>query len=249
MPARKLPRADASGRHASHHHGYSVGVRLLIVEDEPRLSERVARGLREEGFAVDCAPTIASARARAEITGYDLVLLDWRLPDGSGIDLLRRWRSEGFTAPVLVLTARDLVDDKVEGLDAGADDYVTKPFAFEELLARAKALLRRRAAPPRKVVTAGDLVVDREGRTATRGARPLELSPKEFALLEYFVLHPGVVLSRGRIAEHVWDSAYEARSNVIDVIVARLRRKLEEGGASRLIHAEPGLGYVLRASK
>ncbi|HYU33881.1 MAG TPA: response regulator transcription factor [Thermoanaerobaculia bacterium] len=221
-------------------------MRLLLVEDERRLAERLARGLREEGFAVDCAATSAEALDCAAANPYDLVLLDLALPDGSGIDLLRGWRHEGIDAPVLILTARDLVEEKVEGLNAGADDYLTKPFAFEEVLARVRALLRRRAAPPRSVLTFGDLTLDRDGRRAEKAGEPLDLTPKEFALLEYLMLQPGVVLSRSRIAEHVWDEAYEARSNTIDVIIARLRRKLESGEGGRLIHSVPGVGYVLR---
>jgi DNA-binding response OmpR family regulator len=227
---------------------YSRGMRLLLIEDERRLADRLARGLREEGFSVDCTPTRAAARERAADTEYDLVLLDLGLPDGSGIELLREWRNEGFTAPVLILTARDLVEEKVEGLNAGADDYLTKPFAFEEVLARVRALLRRRAAPPRSVLAFGGLTLDRDGRRAEKHGEPLDLTPRELSLLEYFMLHPGVVLSRSRIAEHVWDEAYEARSNTIDVIVARLRRKIEDEGG-RLIHSVPGVGYVLREER
>lgn len=221
-------------------------MRLLLVEDERRLAERLARGFREEGFAVDSVASCFAARERAADTEYDLVLLDLGLPDCSGIHLLRMWRDEGVDIPVLILTARDLVEEKVEGLNAGADDYLTKPFAFEEVLARVRALLRRRAAPPRSVLEIDGLRLDRDGRQVEREGEPLELTPKEFALLEYFMLHPGIVLSRGQIAEHVWDEAYEARSNTIDVIVARLRRKIERGD-ERLIHAVPGVGYVLRA--
>ena len=221
-------------------------MRLLVVEDEHRLAERLARGLREEGFAVDVAGTAETARRRGDGTDYDLVLLDLGLPDGSGLALLGKWRSAGSTVPVLVLTARDLVQDKVRGLQAGADDYLTKPFAFEELLARVGALLRRRSAPVREVLRLGRLELDRGSRQARRDGEPLDLTPKEFALLEYLLLHPDVVLSRTTIAEHVWDQAYEARSNVIDVIVARLRRKLEGDGEMRLIEAVPGIGYVLR---
>jgi two-component system OmpR family response regulator len=220
-------------------------MRILLVEDERRLAERLARGLREEGFAVDCAGSCADARERATATAYDLVLLDLGLPDGSGVDLLRLWRREGLDAPVLILTARDLVEEKVDGLNAGADDYLTKPFAFEEILARVRALLRRRAAPPRSVLTFGDLTLDRDSRRVLKRGEAIDLTPRELSLLEYFMLHPGVVLSRDRIAEHVWDEAYEARSNTIDVIVARLRRKIESG-AGRRIHAVPGVGYALR---
>jgi DNA-binding response OmpR family regulator len=222
-------------------------VRLLIVEDERRLAERLARGLREEGFAVDLAPTAGAGRDRLIETAYDAVLLDLGLPDGSGLELLREWRREGVVAPVLVLTARDRVEEKVAGLDAGADDYLTKPFDFGELLARIRALLRRPAAPPQSVLELEDLVLDRTARVARRGQRPLELTPKEFALLEFFLLRAGAALSRETIAEHVWDSSYEARSNVIDVIVGRLRRKLEAGGEPRMLHAAPGVGWALRA--
>lgn len=221
-------------------------MRLLLVEDEHRLAELLARGLREEGFAVDAVPSAGEARERAVETDYDLVLLDWVLPDGSGVDLLRAWRSEGMSTPVLMLTARDLLAEKVEGLGAGADDYLTKPFAFEELLARVRALLRRRATPPRRVLVVGGLRLDREAHQVELDHRPLELSPREFALLELLMLNVGLVLSRARIAEGAWDATYEARSNTIDVIVARLRRKLEEGSSERWIHAEPGIGYVLR---
>lgn len=222
-------------------------MRLLLVEDERRLAQRLARGLREEGFAVDCAASSAEAREAAVATAYDLILLDLGLPDGSGTELLRRWRREGFDAPVLILTARDLVEEKVEGLNAGADDYLTKPFAFEEVLARVRALLRRRTVPTRSILTVGDLTLDRDSRRAEKAGEPLDLTPKELALLEYFMLHPDIVLSRDRIAEHVWDEAYEARSNTIDVIVARLRRKIESG-ERRLLHSVPGVGYVLRRS-
>ena len=225
---------------------YISSMRLLLVEDERRLADRLARGLREEGFAVDTVATAAAAREQAAGAEYDLILLDLGLPDGSGLDLLRGWRREGLDAPVLILTARDLVEEKVEGLNAGADDYLTKPFAFEEVLARVRALLRRRAAPPRSVLEVGDLRLDRDGRRAERGGEALDLTPRELALLEYFMLHPDVVLSRDRIAEHVWDQAYEARSNTIDVIVARLRRKIDTG-EERRIQSVPGVGYVLRA--
>lgn len=223
-------------------------MRLLLIEDERRLAERLARGLREEAFAVDVAGSAAAARDSVAANPYDLVLLDLGLPDGSGIDLLRGWRREGVSTPVLILTARDLVEEKVEGLNAGADDYLTKPFAFEEVLARVRALLRRQAAPPRSVLTVGRLRLDRDARQAERAGEPLDLTPREMALLEYFMLHPGVVLSRSRIAEHVWDETYEARSNTIDVILARLRRKIESGD-ERLIHSVPGVGYVLRAEE
>ncbi len=222
---------------------------MLIVEDERPLASHLAKGLREEGFATDAATTLAEARELAIDTAYDLVLLDRGLPDGDGLRLLEEWREQGFAAPVLVLTARDLTVDKVDGLDAGADDYLTKPFAFAELLARVRALLRRRGLEPAAVLAAGDLQLDRTARRAERGGEELVLTPKEFALLEYLMLRAGAALSRADIAEHVWDLTYEARSNVIDVIVARLRRKLEAGGRERLIQSVPGIGYALRAAE
>lgn len=222
-------------------------MRILLVEDEPQLARHLRKGLQEEAYAVDHAGTCREARYLAEENQYDLVVLDLMLPDGSGLDLLARWRREGLEAPVLVLTARDRLDDKLKGFEAGADDYLTKPFAFEELLARVGSLLRRRKAPPAEVLEIEDLKLDRTRRDAERGGRSLRLTPKEFALLEYLMLHPGATLDRLTIAEHVWDEAYEARSNTIDVIVGRLRRKLEEGGASQLIHTVKGVGYALRA--
>ncbi len=228
---------------------YSSRVRILIVEDEYRLGELVAKGLREEGFAADLAPTLVRAQDLMIENPYDLVLLDLLLPDGDGLALLREWRREGYSTPVLALTARDLLVEKISGLDAGADDYLTKPFAFEELLARVRALLRRRSAEPQNVLDIADLTLDRTARRVHRAGREIDLTPKEFALLEHFLLHPGATLTRAEIAEHVWDERYEARSNVIDVMVARLRRKLEGGGAPRLISSVPGLGYVLRSTE
>ena len=221
-------------------------MRALVVEDEHRLADRLARGLREEGFAIDVAPTMALARELASGADYDLVLLDLKLPDGSGLDLLAEWRRDGIGVPVLVLTAKDLLDDKVRGLRTGADDYLTKPFSFAELLARIQALLRRSAAPLRSVLEVGDLRVDRGGHRAERAGRALELTAKEFALLEFMALRTEQVLSRATIAEHVWDGGYDAQSNVIDVIVSRLRRKLEAGGGSRVLHTVGGVGYTLR---
>lgn len=222
-------------------------MRMLLVEDEPVLARHLLRGLREAGYAADLAPTYATAVDLAIENEYDVVVLDLMLPDGSGIDLLRDWRSEGLAMPVLVLTARDGVEDKVRGLDAGGDDYLTKPFEFAELLARLRSLLRRPATAPVETLVCVDLMLDRTRHRVERGGRTIQLTHKEFALLEYFMLHPQRVLRRIDLGEHVWDHRYEAQSNVIDVMVGRLRRKLEADGEPRLIHTVKGLGYVLRA--
>jgi len=223
-------------------------MRLLLVEDEALLARRLRKGLQEEAFAVDHAATAHDARDLVQGAVYDLIILDLMLPDASGFDLLTAWRAEGVTAPVLILTARDHLDDKLRGFEAGADDYLTKPFVFAELLARAHSLLRRRQAPPADVLTFAGVRLDRARREVQRDGRPLHLTPKELALLEYLMLHPGHVLDRLTLSEHVWDAGYDARSNVLDVIVGRLRRKLEETGGTQILHTVKGVGYVLRTA-
>lgn len=224
----------------------SKTMRLLLVEDEPRLARRLTRGLREEGYAVDGAATCEEATELGIANEYDLVILDLLLPDGSGLDLLNQWREEDREFPVLVLTARDEVSDKVRGLDAGADDYLTKPFDFDELLARIRSLLRRQPVVPREVLRYHDVELDRTRHRVTRADEEVDLTPKEFALLELFLLHPEAVLDRTTIGERAWDVSYEARTNVIDVLVGRLRQKLEDGGGDRLIQTVRGVGYALR---
>jgi DNA-binding response OmpR family regulator len=221
-------------------------MRLLVVEDEEALARHLIRGLREEGHEVDHAASLAAAAELAAAADYDLALLDLKLPDGSGLDLLRRWREENRHFPVLVLTARDTVGDRVEGLDSGAHDYLTKPFSFDELLARVRSLLRRRAEPSARRQVFAELSIDRDALSAEVGGKPLRLTARELALLEYFLQHPRRVLSRRAIAEQVWDASWDADSNVIDVLVGRLRRKIKEAGGRALLHAVKGLGYVLR---
>lgn len=221
-------------------------MRILIVEDEPSLGRHLLRGLREEGYAVDLAETLADAGELSFANDYDLAVLDLMLPDGNGLALLGQWREHGKHLPVLVLTARDAVEDKVRGLDTGADDYLTKPFRFEELLARIRSLLRRRAEPIARKLVFAELSLDRDAMAAEVGGQSLQLTAKELALLEYFLLHPRRVLSRSVIAEHVWDEGWDADSNVIDVLVGRLRRKIRAAGGRGLLQTVKGLGYTLR---
>lgn len=223
-----------------------MGVRILVVEDENGIADFLVRGLREEGFAVERAADGAAAWAALHSGDWDLLLLDWWLPDVDGLEVLRRFRQVNRHTPVLFLTARDTIADRVQGLDGGADDYLCKPFAFEELLARVRALIRRRDGGPGTVVSFGDVKVDLVTHRAERAGRPLDLTAKEQALLVFFLRHPGHVLSRTRIYEQVWDERYDGLSNTLEVHVMELRRKLEVHGL-RLIHTLRGRGYVLRA--
>jgi DNA-binding response OmpR family regulator len=224
-------------------------MRLLVVEDAERLARALKRGLEKEGYAVDTLGDgrLAQTRLRSRHDEYDLAVLDVMLPGVDGFAICRDLRERGVTVPVLMLTARDSTDDKVTGLDAGADDYLVKPFAFEELLARVRTLLRRpRQALPIALV-AGDLVLDPGARVARRGARDLELTAKEFALLELLMRHRGEVLSRERILDHVWDDEYDASSNVVDVHLKNLRRKIDPPGGPSLFRTVRGVGYCLRS--
>jgi two-component system OmpR family response regulator len=216
-------------------------VRALVVEDQPKLASLIQRGLSEEGYAVDVAPDGPQAIVRATATEYDVIVLDVMLPGLDGFEVCRRLRAQTVQSPVLMLTARDGVDDRIAGLDLGADDYLTKPFAFEELVARLRALTRRGALERTPVLEVGALRLDPRTKQVWRGDDEVELSAKEFALLETFMRHPGQVLSRFELLEHAWDFAYENRSNVVDVYVRYLRQKL---GASE-IETVRGAGYRL----
>ncbi len=217
-------------------------MRLLVVEDEPDLAAALARSLRHAGFAVDVAPDGAGALEKLTVNEYDLVTLDINLPDVEGWEVLDRVRSDGGQARVLVLTARDALDDRVRGLDDGADDYLVKPFHVAELLARVRALLRRDAAPGGSVLTVGDLEVDTARMAARRRGRALELTPKEFAVLRYLASRPGTVVSTEELLEHVWDEQADPFSATVKVTVMNLRRKL---GSEQPIETVRGAGYRL----
>jgi len=221
-------------------------VRVLVVEDEVKMAGLLKRGLEEEGYAVDMSGTGQDALWLASENPYDAVVLDVMLPDFDGFEVCRRLRAAGRWSPVLMLTARDAVPDRVSGLDAGADDYLTKPFSFAELLARLRALVRRGATERPPFLAVGDLTLDPATRRVTRTGIPVELTAKEFALLEYFMRHPGEVLSRTRLIEHVWDFAYEGDSNVVDVYVRYLREKVDRPFGTDSIETVRGAGYRLR---
>jgi DNA-binding response OmpR family regulator len=222
-------------------------MRLLIVEDDPEIADLLARTLRRVGWASDRAQTVRGALEAIAITEYDLVILDLGLPDGDGLEVCRRARAAGRRVPVLMLTARGSLPDRVEGLDAGADDYLTKPFAVDELMARLRALARRPQSVLAPVLAVDDLELDSAARRARRGSRELRLTGREFALLEYLMRETGRVLSRGRILEHVWDDNFDPVGNAVDVLVGRVRRKVDGAGARPLIHTVRGVGYVLTA--
>jgi DNA-binding response OmpR family regulator len=221
-------------------------MRVLVVEDEVKMAGLLKRGLEEEGYAVDLVRNGADAVWMGTENAYDAIVLDVMLPDLDGFEICRRLRAEGRWAPVVMLTARDAVTDRVAGLDAGADDYLTKPFAFTELFARLRALLRRGTGERPALLRSGDLELDPATRIVTRSGRRVELTAKEFALLEYFLRHAGEVLTRSRLIEHVWDFAYEGDSNVVDVYVRYLREKVDRPFDRASIETVRGTGYRLQ---
>jgi two-component system OmpR family response regulator len=221
-------------------------MRILVVEDSLKMASLLKRGLEEEGHAVDVARTGTDAVWMAQAAEFDAIVLDVMLPELDGIEVSRRIREAGVWAPVLMLTARDAVEDRVAGLDAGADDYLPKPFSFAELLARLRALVRRGAAERPAVLEVGDLRLDPATRQAWRGDTEVSLSAKEFALLETFMRRPGQVLSRYQLLEHAWDYAYENRSNVVDVYVRYLRGKIDRPFGRDSLETVRGVGYRLR---
>jgi two-component system copper resistance phosphate regulon response regulator CusR len=221
-------------------------MRILVIEDDPTVGQYVKRGLEEHRWAVDLLADGEEGERRASSEAYDLIILDMRLPGKSGMDVLQSLRAKGFERPVLVLTAQDAVDAKVATLRAGADDYVTKPFAFEELLARVEALSRRPRALASPVLRVGDLEIDQATRTVRRAGDPIEMTPKEYTVLEYLARHAGRVMSRTLITEYAWGYHFDPGTNIVDVVIHHLRKKVDAGHARKLITTVRGVGYVLK---
>lgn len=222
-------------------------MRILVIEDNHRLSNSLAASLAHEGYSVDCAYDGQEGQDLAEITSYDLILLDILLPKKDGLEVCRDLRRRRVHTPILLLTARDSIDDRVQGLDCGADDYLIKPFAMRELLARLRALLRRQQPAKQGRLEIGDLVVDPITHTVEREGRELDLTPREFALLEYLMYHPNQVVTRDMIEQHIWNYDFECESNVIDVYVRRVRRKIDDPFTVKLLTTVRGVGYRLQA--
>ncbi|RMH17947.1 MAG: DNA-binding response regulator [Acidobacteria bacterium] len=224
-------------------------MKILVVEDDAKMASLICEVLNDNSYAVDLATDGVSADELMFVNDYDLVVLDWSIPPPTGIELLEAWREAGHSLPILMLTGHDSVADRVGGLDTGADDYLTKPFSFEELVARVRSLLRRRDKVLDLRLEAGDLVLERNRRRVTVGGEEVKLSAREFALLEYLLVRKDEVVSRADIEEHVWDSAFDSMANVVDVYVHRLRKKIDHGRDKRLIHTVHGAGYVLRSER
>lgn len=221
-------------------------MRILVVEDEPDLKEITAKRLKAEGYGVDTSDNGKDAQYYIEHTPYDLILLDVMLPGADGITVLKNIRKKGMKTPVLLLTARDSIEDRVTGLDNGADDYLTKPFAFDELLARIRVILRRRSNEASNRLVLGDLIMDLATHQVTRAGTEISLSAKEYAILEYMMHNKGMVLSRSRIEEHVWNYDFEGGSNVVDVYMRYLRKKIDAPFEKKMIHTVRGSGYVIK---
>ena len=221
-------------------------MRILVIEDDPTVGQYVKRGLEEHRWAVDLVADGEEGERRASSEAYDLVILDMRLPTKSGTEVLHALRAKGFERPVLVLTAQDAVDAKVATLRAGADDYVTKPFAFEELLARVEALARRPRALASPVLRVGDLEIDQATHEVRRGGVPIEVTPKEYTVLEYLARHAGRVMSRTLITEYAWGYHFDPGTNIVDVVINHLRKKVDAGHGRKLITTVRGVGYVLK---
>jgi DNA-binding response OmpR family regulator len=221
------------------------GMRILIVEDDPDMARFIARGLSEESYAVDVAATGEAALEAATMASYDAIVLDAIIPAPDGFEVCRQLRAQGIDATILMLTARDSLADRIEGLDSGADDYLVKPFEFAELLARLRALLRRRGTRQFAVLEVADLRLDTRSHRVTRGGEELQLTTKEYALLEYLTANAGTVMGREEIAEHVWNENFDPFSNLIEVYIGRLRRVVDRDRAAKLIHTIRGSGYIL----
>lgn len=224
-------------------------MRILLAEDEKSLNKIIAKHLKASGYSVDSCFDGKEAYELISMTEYDAAVLDVMMPHIDGFSLVKKLRDENNLLPVLFLTARDSIEDRVEGLDIGADDYLVKPFAFEELLARIRVIIRKNSVLKSNVISVCDLSVDISTKTVTRGGKTISLSAKEYELLQYLALNSGIVLSREKIEDHIWNYDYEGGTNVVDVYIRYLRKKIDEGYGKKLIHTVRGMGYVLREEK
>ncbi|AYO29777.1 response regulator [Biomaibacter acetigenes] len=221
-------------------------MRILVVEDQPSLLKTIARRLQEDGYSVDTAKDGEEGLDFALVSDYDCIVLDIMLPVIDGMTVLKRLRENNIVTPVLFLTAKDAIEDRVRGLDLGADDYLIKPFSFDELLARIRALLRRQSISRETVIKIKDLTLDTNTHAVTRGGKPIELTAKEYAVLEYLMRNKGRLLTRSQIADHVWNYDFEGNSNIVDVYIRYLRRKIDDGFEDKLIQTVRGSGYMMR---
>ena len=224
-------------------------MRILVVEDEPNLNRLISNKLKQNHYSVDSCFNGTDAIDYCSFAEYDAIILDIMLPGASGIEILRALRSRNDYTPVLLLTAKDSIEDRVSGLDSGADDYLTKPFSFDELMARIRVLLRRRSGGTSNIFSICDLTVNCDSHSVTRAGKDISLSSKEFAILEYMIRNKGIVLSRDKISQHIWNYDYEGGSNVVDVYIRYLRKKIDDGFENKLIHTVRGSGYILREEK